>query len=75
MKISARNVLSGKVVSVVRRENDAQVTVKISAKEKLVSVIDLEAVDRLELSKGKAVYAVIEARDVMLGIPHHKRGE
>jgi molybdopterin-binding protein len=75
MKISARNVLSGKVVSITKDSFNAEVTVKVGPKTNVVSVITLEALQRLEIAKGSEVYAVIEATDVLLGIPHHKRGE
>ena len=73
MKISARNVLSGKVTSISRGPMHAEVTVEVACETKVVSLVPLEAVERLELAEGKEVYAVFEASDVLLGIPHHKR--
>lgn len=73
MKISARNVLQGKVKSITRGAVEAEVSVEIGPGTEVVSIIDLGAVDDLELEEGKEVYAVFEATDVMIGISHHKR--
>lgn len=73
MKISARNVMSGTVKKIAPGAVHAEVTVEVGADTEVVSVIDLDAVNALELAEGKEVYAVFEASDVMIGIPHHKR--
>jgi len=70
MKISARNVLAGQVVRVVRGAVNAEVTLRLVGGEELVSIITLASLKNLKLGKGKPVYAVIKASSVMLGVDH-----
>jgi molybdopterin-binding protein len=66
MKLSARNKLAGKVVSIHRGEAIANVEVDVGGNRILAS-ITVEAVDELGLVEGKDVTAVIKASDVMIG--------
>jgi molybdopterin-binding protein len=67
MKISARNVLKGKIIEVTKGATTARV--KIDAGGIVVtSSITNAAVDDLKLAIGKDAYAVIKASDVMIGI-------
>ena len=67
MKISARNVLKGKIIEVTKGATTARV--KIDAGGIVVtSSITNAAVDDLKLAVGKDAYAVIKASDVMIGI-------
>ena len=67
MKLSARNRLTGKVVSIRRGEAIANVVVDVNG-QRMVSSITVEAVDELGLSEGSAVTAVVKASDVMLAV-------
>src|SRR5215469_10433483 len=67
MKISARNVLPGTVVTVLKGAVNAEVTVTLQEGETIVSIITNPSVDALELKAGKAVFAIIKATDVMVG--------
>jgi molybdate transport system regulatory protein len=67
MKISARNVLSGTVVSVTKGAVNAEVTLTLQGGETIVSIITNPSVDALELRPGKAVFGIIKATDVMIG--------
>jgi molybdopterin-binding protein len=73
MKISARNVLEGTVTAIERGAVNGYVTVKVEDKVEVVSMLALEAIDRLEIEIGSEVYTVIDAADVMVGVSHHKR--
>ena len=66
MKISARNQLSGVVTSVKEGVVTAEVIVKISSGEEIVSVVTLESVHALEIKPGSTVKAIIKATEVML---------
>lgn len=66
MKLSARNVLKGKVVSVTRGQTTAHVKIEIAAGTIVTASITNEAVDELKLKAGDAAYAVIKASDVMV---------
>ena len=67
MKLSARNRLTGTVVSIRRGEAIANVVVDVNG-QRMVSSITVEAVDELGLSEGSAVTAVVKASDVMLAV-------
>jgi len=67
MRISARNVLSGTVVTVLKGAVNAEVTLTLPGGETVVSIITNPSVDALELKAGKAVFAIIKATDVMVG--------
>ncbi len=67
MKISARNVLKGKVKAVVHGAINSEVTVELSGGAELVSVITKNSAEHLGLRKGKKVTAIIKASNVILG--------
>lgn len=67
MKISARNVLKGKIVSVTKGSTTAHVKIDVSGTI-VTSSITNAAVDDLKLAAGKEAYAVVKASDVMIGI-------
>jgi molybdopterin-binding protein len=67
MKISARNVLSGKVVAIVRGPVTTEVTLEIAPGVQIVSTITSNSADSLKLSEGANAYAVIKASSVMVG--------
>ena len=67
MKISARNVLKGKIVEVTKGATTAHVRIDIGGII-VTSSITNAAVDDLKLAPGKDAYAVIKASDVMVGI-------
>jgi molybdopterin-binding protein len=67
MKVSARNQLAGKVVSIHAGEAIANVELEVAG-QRLVASITVEAVEDLGLTEGREVFAVIKASDVMVGI-------
>jgi molybdopterin-binding protein len=66
MKISARNVLKGKVKQVNAGAINTEVTVTLAGGQEIVSVITKASAERLGLAPGKEVYAVIKATSVMI---------
>jgi molybdopterin-binding protein len=66
MKISARNVLKGKVKAVKHGAVNSEVTVELPGGIEVVSVITKTSAEILGLAKGKDVYAVIKATNVMI---------
>ena len=68
MKISARNILKGKVKQVKHGAVNSEVIVKLANGVEVVSIITLESAKNLKLAKGKEVYAIIKASNVMIGI-------
>jgi molybdopterin-binding protein len=67
MKLSARNMLKGKIVEVTKGTTTAHVKIDIGG-HIVTSAITNEAVDALKLAKGQDAYAVIKASDVMVAI-------
>ena len=67
MKLSARNMLKGKIVEVKKGTTTAHVKIDIGG-QIVTSAITNEAVDALKLAKGQEAYAVIKASDVMVAI-------
>ena len=68
MKLSARNLLKGKVVKIVRGAVNAEVTLQLPGGELIVSIITNGSVDSLGLKEGKEAYAVIKASSVMIAV-------
>jgi molybdopterin-binding protein len=66
MDISARNSLRGKVKRVLPGAVNTEVTVELANGIEVVSIITKESAERLNLTVGKVVYAVIKASDVMV---------
>lgn len=73
MKISARNQLKGKVVSIQKGSVNegsvnAIVEIDIGGGNVITSTISLESLQALQLEVGKEAYAIIKATSVMVGV-------
>ena len=68
MKISARNVLKGKVAKVVEGAVNCEVTLEIAPGLEIVSIITKASVASLGLQVGKTTSAVIKASSVMIAV-------
>ncbi len=68
VQISARNSLKGKIKSVKAGAVNTQVIIELSNGVEVVSIITKDSVERLNLTEGKEVYAVVKASDVMIAI-------
>jgi len=66
MEISARNSLKGTVKRVLPGAVNTEVTVELTDGFEVVAIITKESAERLKLTVGKEVYAVIKASDVMI---------
>jgi molybdopterin-binding protein len=66
MRLSARNVLKGKVIEVKKGTTTAHVRIQLTGGAVVTSSITNEAVDELRLAVGDEAYAVIKASDVMV---------
>ena len=66
MKISARNVLKGKVKKVNHGAVNSEITVELKGGQEIVSIITKSSAERLKLKKGSDVLAVIKASNVMI---------
>ncbi len=68
MKLSARNILKGKVKKVIHGAVNSEITVALPGGAELVSIITKQSAKTMKLAKGKAVYAVVKASNVILGV-------
>ncbi len=68
MKISARNVLKGKVKQVKPGVVNAEVILGLADGTEIVSIITKESAEKLGLTEGKEVYAVIKATNVIIAV-------
>jgi|UniRef100_Q07I02 molybdopterin-binding protein len=67
MKLSARNILPGKVVAVTKGSTTAHVKVELASGLTIMSAITNEAVDDLAIKVGDTVSAIVKSSDVMIG--------
>jgi len=68
MKISARNILKGKVKRLEPGAVNTEVTLELSGGLEVVAVITKASAERLALKSGSSAYAVIKASDVMVAV-------
>ena len=68
MKISARNILEGKIVDVHKGATIANVKIDVGGGTVLTATITNEAVDSLGLAAGKDAFALVKASDVIVGV-------
>ena len=66
MKLSARNQLKGRIVSVELGEVMANVKIQLSSEEVITAIITRDSVDELELGEQDDVYAVIKSTEIMV---------
>ena len=67
MKLSARNVIKGKVLEITKGATTAHVKLEVAGASVTASITN-EAVDELKLTVGQQAYAVIKASDVMVAV-------
>ena len=68
MKISARNQLKGKVVSIETGSVNAIIHLDIGGGNVISSTISIQSVKELDLAVGKEACAIIKATSVMVGV-------
>ncbi len=68
MKISARNVIRGRVVAIHAGAINSEVVIDIGGGTQLVSVITKTSVDALGLKPGKDAVAVIKASNILVAV-------
>ena len=68
MKISARNVLKGKILKIIRGAVNAEVMLELPGGIQVVSIITNTSVDTLGLKEGREAYAVVKASSVMIAV-------
>ena len=68
MKLSARNVLKGKIVQVKSGIINSEIILELPGGAQIVSIISKESAEILDLSSGKQAYAIIKASDVVIAV-------
>jgi molybdate transport system regulatory protein len=68
MKLSARNVLKGTVTKVTKGAVNAEVDIRLKGGDVVVSIITMGSLKSLGIKKGKKVWAVVKASNVMVGV-------
>ncbi len=68
MKLSARNMLKGKVKQIKPGVVNTEVVIELPGGAEIVSIITKESADKLGLAAGKEAYAIIKASNVMMGV-------
>jgi molybdopterin-binding protein len=68
MRLSARNVLKGKVKKITEGAVNSEVIIELPGGIEVVSVITKSSVETLGLMVGKDCYAVIKASNVMVAV-------
>jgi molybdopterin-binding protein len=66
MQTGARNSLKGTIKSIETGAVNTQVIIELSNGVEVVSIITKDSAERLNLTEGKTVYAVVKASDVMI---------
>ena len=68
MKLSARNVIKGKIVKVIKGAVNSEVILELPGGTQVVSIITNSSVEGLGLVESKDAYAVIKASNVMIAV-------
>jgi molybdate transport system regulatory protein len=69
IRLSARNCLQGKVLSVNDGAVNAEVVIELAGGSKVYSIVTRDAVTELGLAPGVSATAVIKASHIILGVP------
>ena len=68
MKLSARNVLKGRVLALTPGAVNVEVVIEIAPGVQVVSIITKSSAESLGLAVGKEAYAVVKASSVMVAV-------
>jgi molybdopterin-binding protein len=68
MKLSARNIIKGKVIKVTPGAVNSEIVLELAGGSQIVSIITKQSAESLGLAVGKEAYAIIKASNVMIGI-------
>jgi molybdopterin-binding protein len=68
LKISARNMIKGTVKKIIQGSVNSEVYIELPGGNEIVSIITKASAKALDLKKGKQVYAVVKASNVMIAV-------
>ena len=70
MKVTARNIIPGTIEAIEIGQVEAEIIVKIAPGVEMTSIITKKSCENFKLEKGKKVYVVVKASEVMIGMDH-----
>lgn len=68
MKLSARNVVRGRVLKVAHGTVNSEVVIEVAPGIQIAAIITRQSAETLGLVRGGEAYAVIKASDVMVAV-------
>ena len=68
MKLSARNILKGKIKQVTHGAVESEILIELSPGVEIVSTITKASAEQMKLKEGKVAYAIIKASNVIVGV-------
>lgn len=68
MKLSARNMLKGKIIELKVGAVNVEVVIELPGGSQITSIITKESSEKLGLAVGKEAYAVMKASSIMVGV-------
>ncbi len=68
MKLSARNVLRGKVKKIIHGAVNTEVVIELPGGTEITSIITKTSAENLKLKEGSEAYAVFKASSVMIAV-------
>jgi len=68
MKLSARNILKGKVIKINYGTVISEVVIQLPGGDEIVSTITKTSLDSLRIDVGKNVFAIIKSSNVLIGV-------
>lgn len=68
MKLSARNMIKGKVKSITHGAVNSEIVLELPGGAELVSIITKHSAESLGLQVGSEAYAVVKASNVMIAV-------
>ncbi len=68
MKLSARNMIKGKIIGVTVGAVNAEVMVELAPGVIITSIVTKHSYENLALKEGKEAFVLIKSSDVMIGV-------
>ena len=68
MKLSARNILKGRITHVTHGAVESEVVLELSPGVSVVSTITKSSAEGMDLKVGGTAHAIIKASNVMIGV-------